>query len=96
MMKRSVTDWRLGGLMEEMHVEGVRLADYLVLFIFFWLILFMSIRMEKANVDNPGELVSKHGKVFQWIMIYGLILLIIVFGIYGPGYDPAEFVYMQF
>ena len=25
-----------------------------------------------------------------------LVPLLLVFGIYGPGYNPAEFVYMQF
>ena len=28
-------------------------------------------------------------------LLFGMIALLL-FGIYGPGYDPAAFVYMQF
>ena len=97
MMGLSVTDWRLGGLIEELRIGGgMRMGDYAVLALGLLIVLFMSIRMERAGVDNPGELVSRHGKVLQWVAIYAMLLLVFVFGIYGPGYDPAVFAYMQF
>lgn len=34
--------------------------------------------------------------VLRWILYYGLFFSIIIFGIYGPGYNSADFVYMQF
>lgn len=33
---------------------------------------------------------------FEWVFILFGVLCIIVYGIYGPGYNASEFVYMQF
>jgi hypothetical protein len=34
--------------------------------------------------------------VFRWIILYAAIMSIIVFGIYGAGYDVKTFIYGQF
>lgn len=33
---------------------------------------------------------------FRWGVSFGLILLIFVYGKYGAGYDPQQFIYFQF
>lgn len=47
-----------------------------------------------------GELLDaflwKQNLWFQWFTIIGLILLIFVFGEYGPEFDPKQFIYFQF
>ena len=42
------------------------------------------------------ESLNKQNIVFQWIIIYGLFICIIIFGIYGFGYDASSFIYQQF
>jgi hypothetical protein len=42
------------------------------------------------------ELLSKQNIVFRWAVIYIAIFSILIFGIYGPGFDASSFVYMQF
>ena len=32
----------------------------------------------------------------RWAIIYLGIFIVIIFGYYGPGVNPADFVYMQF
>lgn len=32
----------------------------------------------------------------KWVILYTLIISIIVFGVYGPGYDAARFIYYKF
>ena len=32
----------------------------------------------------------------RWLTVYAAIMVIIIFGIYGSGYNAADFVYMQF
>ena len=32
----------------------------------------------------------------RWVLLYLLIFAVLVFGIYGPGYDPASFIYDKF
>ena len=34
--------------------------------------------------------------VFRWAAYYLLFFAVIIFGIYGPGYDASSFVYMQY
>lgn len=38
----------------------------------------------------------KQGEFFQGIVLISLIFAIMVFGIYGPGYDESQFIYFQF
>ena len=40
--------------------------------------------------------ISKQNLVFRWGLYYVAIFSIIIFGIYGPGYDAAAFIYFQF
>jgi len=33
---------------------------------------------------------------FRWLVCLLLILLVVVYGKYGPDYDAAQFIYFQF
>lgn len=33
---------------------------------------------------------------FRWIIIYAALFAVIIFGVYGPGYDAKSFIYEQF
>lgn len=39
---------------------------------------------------------QRQGIVFRWIIIFAGIFAVIIFGIYGPGYDASSFIYEQF
>ena len=32
----------------------------------------------------------------RWALVYGALFWILLFGVYGPGYDKAQFIYMGF
>lgn len=34
--------------------------------------------------------------VVRWSVIIGLIMFVVIFGNYGPGYSAAEFIYQGF
>jgi hypothetical protein len=42
------------------------------------------------------ELLEKQNILFQWIMILGLIVSIVAFGVYGTAVDSGRFIYQQF
>ncbi len=42
------------------------------------------------------EKICKQGVLFRWALYYGVIFAILLFGIYGPGFDAAQFIYFQF
>lgn len=40
--------------------------------------------------------VNQQTILFRWILYLGLMWCIILFGIYGVGYDASQFIYFQF
>ena len=42
------------------------------------------------------EALKKQNLVFRWVLIYALLLAVVIFGMYGPGYDPSAFIYEKF
>ena len=40
--------------------------------------------------------ISQQNLIFRWGLYYFVIFSILIFGIYGPGYDAAAFIYFQF
>ncbi len=40
--------------------------------------------------------ITKQGIWLRWILYYAAIFGILIFGVYGPGYDAAQFIYFQF
>lgn len=57
-------------------------------------ILFIGDFMQK-RFSVREELKSKN-IVFRWAVSYILIIALVIFGVYGPGYDASQFIYFQF
>lgn len=45
---------------------------------------------------NVLELFNKQGIIFRYAVIFFMLYLILVYGAYGPGYNPADFIYGGF
>ena len=39
---------------------------------------------------------SKQNILFRWTIYVGAVVVILVFGMYGPGYSMKQFIYSQF
>ncbi len=96
MMYLTITDQSPGVFLQELPTLGMRKVEYLAIMCSAMLVLYISIRLEQTKTDTPAELLEKRCGLLQWICLFGLIMLILLIGAYGPAYDPAEFVYMQF
>lgn len=40
--------------------------------------------------------ISKQGFVFRWLLWIGLLFLVAIYGLYGPGFDASAFIYQNF
>lgn len=40
--------------------------------------------------------ITKQGIWLRWLIYYAAIFGILIFGVYGPGYDASQFIYFQF
>ena len=45
---------------------------------------------------NVGERFNKQALWFRYLVLFGMIFTVICFGVYGPGYHPADFIYGGF
>lgn len=50
----------------------------------------------KYKEINVGEKFNKQGIVFRYFILFGIISTILIYGVYGPGYNPADFIYGGF
>lgn len=98
MLYRSVFDFHIGDFHkahEVLEACGLDRLDYLVIFLGALVILAVSIIQERSGRKIRDMLLEKK-LAAQWTIIMVGIFAVIIFGYYGPGIDPAEFVYMQF
>ena len=42
------------------------------------------------------ETLAKQNLVFRWLIIFAGLFAVIIYGIYGPGYEASNFIYEQF
>ena len=61
------------------------------------LFILMSVDLIKyIRKESIFEFLSKQNLYFRWFVILFLIFYIIVYGKYGAGFDPKQFIYFQF
>ena len=96
LLGRTLTNQDLGVFMKEWRSLGFRTLEYLTLLFGVLVMFYFSVRLEQKGLETPADLLEERNGIIQWLFIFLGILLIVFLGIYGPGYDASEFVYMQF
>lgn len=46
--------------------------------------------------QNPDEFLEKQNLPFRWGALLALLFAVVVYGVYGPGFDANAFIYFQF
>lgn len=73
---------------------GLDGANLMILALATAVLFFVSLKQEQG-VHLRDEL-AKQNLAFRWIFYLGAVFCILIFGIYGIGYDAASFFYMQY
>lgn len=73
---------------------GLKKADFALLIVGIFIMLIVGV-MQEFNINIRKEL-QKQNLLFKWLIYYIIIFSIIIFGIYGKGYDAASFIYGGF
>lgn len=68
--------------------------DFIVLVVGVLMLLVVGLLQEKGY--HIREKIQNQNLVFRWLLYYGVIFAIILFGIYGQGYAASDFIYGQF
>ncbi len=83
--------WAIWTSITEMGLDN---ANLIMLVISCVLLIFVSKR-EQSGV-NVFERVEKMHILARWPVYLGLIFAVLIFGIYGPGFEASQFIYFQF
>ena len=76
-----------------LYTLGLDRPNFLMSLVFIGVLWAVSMLQKKSSVR---EQLANSNLVFRWVIYYALFFAIVIFGIYGPGYDAASFVYEQF
>lgn len=73
---------------------GIDRKNFWAMIVGLIILLIVSILQEKGK--GVRERLEAQNLVFRWIVLLGLMFGILIFGVYGFGYDAAAFVYQRF
>lgn len=72
---------------------GLDLKDFSIAIIGIILVIIVDILRRTKNLRIS---LAKQNIMFRWITYVGAVAVILVFGLYGPGYSMQQFIYSQF
>lgn len=75
---------------------GLDKFDYAIVIFAMIVVFAASVIQERHSSTTIREMLDRKPFALRGLVIFAGLMLVLVFGIYGPGYDPAAFVYMQF
>ena len=81
---------------EEISKLGLIPQDYVVLIIASIVVLVASIIQERHQDTDIRSMLDNTHFTVRFAVLYVAVMAIVIFGIYGSGYNAADFVYMQF
>ena len=92
MIHKIFTDFSINK--KELITLGLDLPDYLVIIISLVIVFIVGILKEK-NINIRSKIEEKP-IVLRWIIFYLLLFSILIFGAFGPGYQPVDPMYADF
>ena len=94
MLKSAVSTFNPWNLWDQsLYMLGLDAKNFWVLMFGAFVIFLVDILQLKVSLRKTF---AKQGIVFRYIVLYLAIFAILIFGIYGPGYDAAQFIYGGF
>ena len=73
---------------------GLDMYDFFIVFLGFLAVLVVGLLQEKGIMVR--EALERQNLAFQWLLLLGGMGIVLVFGIYGPAYNAAGFIYAGF
>ncbi len=81
---------------EQIGEIGLLPQDYCVLIVASLVVLVASIIQERHPDTDIRTMLDQKPYLVRLVVLYVAVMSIVIFGIYGSGYNAADFVYMQF
>ena len=78
---------------DELFTHGLNVMEFSLVVLAIGVLWAVDMLQERFSVRKEFQ---KQGLIFRWLIIFAGIFAVIVFGVYGPGYDASSFIYEQF
>lgn len=95
MMRRSLCDQQLREGLAQLLTCGLELRQYFALGYGALVLFGVSLAQERCGDEGLRPRLNRRAGL-AWLLTFLCIASTLVFGAYGPGYNPSDFVYMQF
>ena len=95
-MGRMITDQSISRGWAEINSLGVSKKEYLLLAVCTVVLFLVSLFQETHPETTVRETLDKKPFFVRYCVLVVGIMALLIFGVYGPDFNPAEFVYMQF
>ena len=69
--------------------------DWAVL-LFGTIVIFVASVIQERSQRTIREILDEKCLALRWVVLLGGIFAVVLMGVYGPGVQASEFVYMQF
>ncbi|MBR2548208.1 MAG: MBOAT family protein [Eubacterium sp.] len=83
-----------------MNAMGMGGKDWLVLFLALTVLFFVSLFQERNSIQGKDiqvrDVIESKPLLLRWAFYLFVIVVILIFGIYGPGYNATEFIYRAY
>lgn len=97
MMAKSVTDLHLSQLRPSAVLEALPLTKYdWAVLLFGTVVIFVASVIQERSQRTIREILDEKCLALRWVVLLGGIFAVVLMGVYGPGVQASEFVYMQF
>lgn len=90
------TDQNLSIGLSQISSLGLGNKEYLLILAGIVLIFIVSLIQERNDKTTIRELLDKKPFALRWFAVFAGVVTVVVFGVYGSGFNAADFVYMQF
>ncbi|MEM5770429.1 MAG: MBOAT family protein, partial [Bacillota bacterium] len=95
MLKAALTHWDPWTLYDGTLLNlGLSQLDFTIIFIGILVLLVVGIMQEKGIQIRSA--LNRQNLWFRWAIMIGAIIAIVLFGVYGSGYNAISFIYAQF
>ena len=97
MMSKSVTDLHLSQLRPGAVLEALPLTRYdWAVLLFGTVVIFTASVIQERSQRTIREILDEKCLALRWAVLLAGIFAVVLMGVYGPGVQASEFVYMQF
>ena len=94
MLKSVFTSFGAGGFLKTALSLGMDKQDFLITALGVLIMLIISVLQEKGI--KVRDSLARQRIPVRWTVYACLVLAVVIFGAYGPGYDAVDFIYGQF